>query len=611
MMRNPRMLSQYSRLYLAASFAFFLPLQAPRVNAQTLGAEQAASMLPGNTIVFAEVQDLSHTVDLVLDHPIRHELEELPTYQQLFATPQYLALRGGVALLEASMGQRWPELVGTLSAGGIYFAAEPTDESVALLIHAENGKSLDTIRRTLFPFIRGGVKKGSVADPIRTQEINGFEVYSIRNDGFLADLDDWYVLSNKKPFLEQIVRLRTSGSFTLSNTLAQKQSLLETEHFQQAMKLRPEKFLVWSYIDATTVRESGEAVALYSGKTDNPLAEMLFGGVTSTLKQTGTIAASLQVEQSRLQLSISTPHDKAWAGEDREYFFGKNGDAQAPGLAQTADQVFALSGYRDLSQMWLRAADLMTEQAAEGMAQAESQLAIFFSGKDFGEDILGALGPHLQLVAARQDFTSILPRPAIKLPSFGLRFEMLAPEKTTKEFRRVFQSLIGFINIFGAMEGGTPPLDMDWRREENYEIISATYASDLEGEEAESAPIYYNFAPAVVFTKDNLVIASTKKLAEELASSELETDIASANTAATLDAGTLHSILLDNQEQLIAQNMLENGHAKEQAQAEIGLLMQILSFVKGAEMKLLVAADHLELKTTLKLHSGGPTEKVP
>ena len=609
-MLNPRMLSHYSRLSLAASLGCFLALQALRLNAQTSGAEQAASMLPGNAILFAEVQDLSQTIDLVLEHPIRDELEELPTYQQLFATPQYLAFSGGVALLEASMGQRWPEIVETLSAGGIYFAAEPTDESVALLIHAENGKSLDTLRKTLFPFIRGGAKKGSVADPIRKKEIDGFDVYSIRNDGFLADLDDWYVFTNKKPFLEQIVKLHASGSFTHSKTLAQK-SLLETEHFQQALQLRPEKFLVWSYVDAATVRESGEAVALYSGKTDNPLAEMLFGGVMSTLKQAGTIAASLQVEQSQLQLSISTPHDKAWAGEEREYFFGENGDAQAPGLAKTGNQVFALSGYRDLSQMWLRAADLMTEQAAEGMAQAESQLAIFFSGKDFGEDILGALGPNIQFVASKQDFTNILPRPAIKLPSFGLRFEMLAPEKTTKEFRRVFQSLVGFINIVGAMEGGNPPLDMDWQREENYEVISATYASDLEGEEAESAPIYYNFAPTVVFTRDKLVIASTKKLAEELASSQLETAASNANTAAALDAGTLHSILLDNQEQLIAQNMLENGHSKEQAQAEIGLLMQILSFIKGAETKLLVAADRLELRTTLKLHSGISAEKAP
>ncbi|MEC8555875.1 MAG: hypothetical protein VXZ82_12780 [Planctomycetota bacterium] len=610
MMLNPRMLSQYSRLYLAASFAFFLALQAPRVNAQTLGAEQAASMLPGNTIVFAEVQDLSHTVDLVLDHPIRDELEELPTYQQLFASPQYLAFRGGVALLEASMGQPWPEIVATLSAGGIYFAAEPTDESVALLIHAENGKSLDTIRRTLFPFIRSGAKKGSVADPIRTTEINGFKVYSIRNDGFLADLDDWYVLSNKKPFIEQIVRLRAAGSSALSDTFAQK-SLLDTGHFKEAMQLRPENFLIWSYVDAATLRESGEAVALYSGKTDNPLAEMLFGGVMSTLKRTGTIAASLQVEQSQLQLSVSTPHDRSWVGEDREYFFGENGDAQAPGLAKTENQVFALSSYRDLSQMWLRAADLMTEQAAEGMAQAESQLAIFFSGKDFGEDILGALGPNIQLVASQQDFGNLLPRPAIKLPSFGLKFDMLAPEKTTKEFRRVFQSLVGFINIFGAMEGGNPPFDMDWQRKENYEIISVSYASDLEGEEAEAAPIYYNFAPAIVFTEDKLVLASTKLLAEELASVEQETDTSNANTAATLDAGILHAILLDNQDQLIAQNMLENGHSREQAQAEIGLLMQVLNFIKGAETKLLVAADRLELRTTLKLHSGISAEKAP
>ncbi len=52
--------------------------------------------------------------------------------------------------------------------------------------------------------------------------------------------------------------------------------------------------------------------------------------------------------------------------------------------------------------MWLRAGDLFDEGMNEKLAQADSQLATLFSGKDFGEDILSAFAPQVQFLATRR-----------------------------------------------------------------------------------------------------------------------------------------------------------------------------------------------------------------
>ncbi|MEM7475277.1 MAG: hypothetical protein AAF483_09815, partial [Planctomycetota bacterium] len=365
---------------------------------------EAAKMLPPTVIAFGEVKNLADAIELVLEHPLRNKIEQLAPYQEFLESPQFSQLQGGTLVFEAGMGMRWPSVIRSATAKGVFFAAEPTDESVAAIIHADNGKVLDNLRKTAFPLIRGG-KAGTDADPVKTEAMDGYDLYSINDESYLADLEDWYVLGNKPDFVKQIAANHLAKDST--NTLA------ESERFQQALQFRPESFLLWSYVDANTIRESGEAVALYSGKTENVLIEMLAGGIMSNLLNTDLISMSLHLEENQVQLSLKTPHDYSWAGEDREYFFGKEGDAKAPQLPEVEQRVFALSAYRDLSEMWLRASDLMSDKAVDELALADSQLGVFFSGKDFGEDILGALGPKIQMVVNRQNFENISPRPAI------------------------------------------------------------------------------------------------------------------------------------------------------------------------------------------------------
>ncbi len=67
-----------------------------------------------------------------------------------------------------------------------------------------------------------------------------------------------------------------------------------------------------------------------AAKADNPLIEFLAGGILSTLQKTPYVALSLDVSDRQLRLSASAPHDRGWAGDSREYFFGPQGVGVAP-----------------------------------------------------------------------------------------------------------------------------------------------------------------------------------------------------------------------------------------------------------------------------------------
>ena len=58
-------------------------------------------------------------------------------------------------------------------------------------------------------------------------------------------------------------------------------------------------------------------------------------------------------------------------------------------------------------------------------------------------------------------------------------------------------------------------------------------------------------------------------------------------------------MLKDNQEQLIAQNMLEDGNTREEAEGVIGLLLEVVGYIDDASLTL--TADQQELALGLKI----------
>lgn len=553
----------------------------------------ASELLPQTVVAVAEASDLGSAIETILNHPLRRRIESLPAYSAVVKSGSLDQLKLGISAFETSMGKPWQQAIQTLTDGGVTVAVDSSSSGVAILLKSSDVDMLERLRGFLLAL--GQLKEGKLS-AIEQGEYRGFTAYALSKELKLALMDHWMLITNKSEL----------GKSIIDQYLDRKQDSLHlSAGFSRAIKERESQGggtpLMTAYVDVATLRAAGVAKPLYNEKTDNPGAEVLLGGVLANLRHTPFAAATLSVDNSGAHLQFSSPHQQAWQ-PPREYFFGEEQLAAAPALLEVENRLFAISAHRDLSQMWLRSGDLLTDQANDGIAKADTQLSTFFSGRDFGEEILGALESDVQIVGKAQDFSGVLPLPAIKLPAFAIQFRMKTPEETAPDFRRVFQSFIGFLNVVGAMDG-QPQFDLAMETIGDAKLFSATYIATPDNRESTDAPINFNFSPTIAFSGDRVIFSSTVPLARELAakSATHSDDHAKRNTEFLFDANTLKQILDVNQSQLVANNMLEKGHDQQAAEAEIGLLLELVGMFKDMKADLDVTDEKMSLNVRLNV----------
>jgi hypothetical protein len=108
-----------------------------------------------------------------------------------------------------------------------------------------------------------------------------------------------------------------------------------------------------------------------------------------------------------------------------------------------------------------------------------------------------------------------------------------------------------------------------------------------------SLPIQFNFSPCLAFQGENVILSSTVGLAKHLAnpssnanaSSNDSGEASGSNTVAELRAAELRDILVANQKQIVASNMLEKGQSTEQANQEFQTLITVVELFEKAKLE--------------------------
>ncbi|MBT3891681.1 MAG: hypothetical protein HOF72_13730, partial [Planctomycetaceae bacterium] len=315
--------------------------------------------------------------------------------------------------------------------------------------------------------------------------------------------------------------------------------------------------------------------------------------------------AAIDFDHQHLKLDFTTAHDAEWIPESRKYFFGEDAQGSAPSLLLPADTIASISMFRDFSPWWLLAPDLYDDDVNEGIAQADTTLSTFFSGKDFGLDILGALEPGAQLVVTDNRFKDDAPQPDIIVPAFAIVGTLQDSETMQAELRRIFINFVGFLNVVSAMEGN-PQLDIELVDNKKDRIITTSFIPPLAGQ---PISIQYNFSPTIIFKDDKIILSSTRLLAETLrdGSHEEETTKRNSNRAnwttnshLTLLADPLATILQKNREILITNNMLENSTAREEAETQIDSLIAMVQLTNSLDITIKSTSKQLALSFELK-----------
>ncbi|MEL7335631.1 MAG: hypothetical protein AAFN70_05425, partial [Planctomycetota bacterium] len=322
----------------------------------------AADLLPESTITFAKVDDLGGVVQRLLNHSLRTKIEALPVYKELVRSGQLNPLQIGMSSFQASMGRPWPKAIGLLADRGLTVSLDSNKGGVALLLHSSDRKLLERFRGFVLAL------RQLQGTPAEQGTYRGFVADLVSEDLKMVRMDDWMLFTNQSDLGKSIIDqyLDRDGN-TLASTPGYIAARKQLASAQDGDDTDPPA--VVAYFDVETFRRAGVAEELFREKIDNLVVEMALGGVLSTLRNTPLATAQLDLNPSGMSLTVATPHQREWEAP-REYFFGEPHLATAPALISVPDRLFALSTHRDLSQMWLRAGDLVTVKVVDELAVA-------------------------------------------------------------------------------------------------------------------------------------------------------------------------------------------------------------------------------------------------
>ena len=567
-----------------------------RVAGLAAGELTACQLLPETTVGYVEITGTAAIMTALYDHPLSLHIQEMAAWKTATKTEQYRAFLTGRKFFEIQIGSDWRPAIESITAGGIYVAFDAATEGVVAMIRTKDDATAENFRLKILELTQLNEATNGKAEPYRDVKI-----YKTDKNSGAAVVGNWIVVTNKgelgKGILDRL--LDASG---LAPDAEVTGTLSANAQFKATYATRSADSQAWAYGNIQAVRDAGDAKKLFEDKAENPLAELLVGGIQSVLQHAPFVTADLKVGNSCVSLQLATPCQDGWIPEERQYFFGPNNEGSAPVLPEVPDTLMTLATYRDISQMWLRAGDLFNEQMNDKLAEAESGLSTIFAGRDFGEEVLGAIQPQIGLIVARQSFENVTPVPALKLPAFALVLKLRDAENMRPELRRTFQSVIGFFNIVGAMQG-RPQLELDMEKIGDIDLVTSRYVPEKKDKDSTTADMIFNFSPSAAFSGDQFILSSTTALAKQLSiAPESIASNSGVNTALDLRSAVIRETLNDNREQLISQNMLSEGHSRDEAEAAIDLLLEVVRCVNGAGLVLRRENDSLSLELNVTVN---------
>jgi hypothetical protein len=212
-------------------------------------------------------------------------------------------------------------------------------------------------------------------------------------------------------------------------------------------------------------------------------------------------------------------------------------------------------------------------------------MGIFFTGRDLTQEVLAETGPEIRFVVAQQEYDPDIGTPAIQVPAFAAVFRMPHPDKFGRIMEEAWQKAVGLIN-FTRGQQALPGLIIDRPTHGDTRYTVAYFSASGEGDKS-ALDMRFNFRPALAMPGEYLILSSTSALADDLIDA-LEKETARPNgvthSLVELNGTQLASILEANRENLIRQNMVEEGNTREQAEAQIGMILLALEQLAGVKL---------------------------
>ncbi len=550
-------------------FALLVPLVHQAPPAPLARAREIPTFLPARSLAVVDWSGLEPVLELGLDHPFVQNLlrTELATALLKSAEKRPEDL---LALAEHFLGKpALPTLARLGSRAALAVAAHTAGPRFVLVLQGEDAALLESTLSTAFERLDAALGLGgALDDPHR--RLQEAEIWELGAELTLARREALFVASNDEGLLRDVLDLAADP---------ESEGLLARAEFRAHWEQRDPEAGLFGWVDLDALaRVDPEGFAQLTEVPRRPEAQFLLGPRASSLAAARSLSVNLVIEDMGFELETRS------GGAPLALLSQRSGFG-APLLPRAPDDVFVAVIERDFATLLGRRLELFAPEFQPEFAEALSNLALFFGGKDIAEEILPLVSPRLALVSRPVEFEEGR-EPEIPLPAVALIAELSDPERTGGEFVSAFQSLIGILNVDRAQMARSG-MQLRLMLEGGVEISSARFPTPGP---ADGVDLLYNLEPACAVVGPHLVIGTHVALVRSLVR-ELQGG-AGAAAAPVGDAEWLEAsgeelarVVQANFEVLVQKKVLDDGVSLAQAEEELGgfrLLLASLARVRLA-----------------------------
>jgi hypothetical protein len=504
-----------------------------------------------------EITNPNPLMDLLFSPQVTQRVSDSDYYKDLQQDEKFRGLLTLVSFLEARFGKDWKELLADLAGGGITLALGPEERSLAI-IESRNESLLNDLHTTVLTFSRQGPNQ------LTALEHSGVTGWVSKEGKVYTVIGNRIIWANDEAGFRTMIDHYTDPNRTSLSDLPAYQEAVEALGNQEDGRI---------FLNLRSAAGSSETEDSLLASS-NPLDVLFSAGVKEYLRQSRWAALGIRAEEDVLRLRALTADHSAFDSSLAAFARPRGG---IPAGLRVKHQILGSSFYRDLQSFYAAKDELFPERTS-GLIFFENMMGIFFSGRDFTDEILAELGPTFQMVAARQIYDANGSPPTLQLPAFAVVFEMVNPATFSAVVEEAWQKALGLLN-FTRGQQAQPGLIID---RADHRGVKYSYAYFAEPDNPESrSETRFNFRPALAMPGNYLILSSTDQLARDLIEATMSpapemAQLDDANTYLEVDFNQLTKALGANREALIQQNMLKEGNTRQKAEDDVSVFLLLL-----------------------------------
>ncbi|MBN1441548.1 MAG: hypothetical protein JXA90_02515, partial [Planctomycetes bacterium] len=336
------------------------------------------SLLPADTVIALEIQAAPILERLLADETIGL-ITGLPLYPEVSRRPDFVKLRGFVQFLEGSLGIDWKTGVRKLLGGTITLALGPGDSRL-LVVDTRDADLLERLDTLSVQLAQSDPNRQGGAGSIEPQEHRGVAIWSLNPEEAHCRLGSRLVVAGRMDDIRAFIDRRADAA---SNSTS---SLDRSEHFARAMEAVGDGAVARLFVNLDVLKQQLPVQSALDRSMD-PLAGLLLAGATHDIRHSSWIGAGLYLDKSGLRLEVSSDAQPPRAGDPASFSAPASPRDGALPFLEVPRRIAAISLYRDLAKFYSAKEDLFPERTS-GLIFFENMMAIFFSGRNFAEEVL-------------------------------------------------------------------------------------------------------------------------------------------------------------------------------------------------------------------------------